>query len=118
MVFAPRVEIGKDGARRYHNVDSGDYWNLRQRTLPLGTTFAPVIVMSDTAPLTQFTGDVQAHGVFMSLANIDKSVREDINNGAWLLIGIIPKSNWDKTLAHMPKMSDAERGSVIATMLN
>jgi hypothetical protein len=30
MAFAPIIEIGKDGVRRYCDVNSADYWNLRQ----------------------------------------------------------------------------------------
>ncbi|KAG9089800.1 hypothetical protein FRC06_001389 [Ceratobasidium sp. 370] len=64
-----------------------------------------------------FTGDVSAHGVYMSLANIDKSVREDISQGAWVLVAIIPKSNWHKTLAAMPKMTN-DRQAALSCMLD
>ncbi|KAG8770674.1 hypothetical protein FRC12_004124 [Ceratobasidium sp. 428] len=30
MVFAPVIEFGLDGIRQYHNVNTADYWNLRQ----------------------------------------------------------------------------------------
>ncbi|QRV93926.1 LON domain serine protease [Ceratobasidium sp. AG-Ba] len=99
MAFAPVVIIDKDGVRRYDNVHTADFWNLRQRALAPGTTYRAVIFMSDATTLSQHTGDVSAHGIYMSLANIDKSVRAEISSGAWLLIGIIPKSNWNKTLA-------------------
>jgi hypothetical protein len=55
--------------------------------------------MSDATQLSRFSGDVQAHGVYMSLTNIDKDVRNKISNGAWLLVALIPKSTWDKTLS-------------------
>ncbi|KAF8593504.1 hypothetical protein BDV93DRAFT_397329, partial [Ceratobasidium sp. AG-I] len=70
-----------------------------QRNLQPGTTLGAGILMSDATVLTQFSGDVQAHGVYMSLGNIDKEVRADISKGAWLLVAIIPKSKWDKSLA-------------------
>ncbi|QRV97702.1 hypothetical protein RhiJN_25721 [Ceratobasidium sp. AG-Ba] len=117
MSFAPKILIGKDGVRRYGNMDTAEFWNLRQRALPLGTTLGAGIMMSDSAQLSQYTGDVSAHGVYASLGNIDKSVREDINEGAWLLVAIIPKSNWDKTLTAMDPMSRKRRASVV-TMLN
>ncbi|QRV79933.1 beige protein [Ceratobasidium sp. AG-Ba] len=117
MVFAPVIKIGKDGVRRFDNVWTGDAWNIRQRALPPGTTRGSIIVMSDATLLTGFSGDVSAHGVYMSLANIDKSVRNEISQGAWVLIGIIPKSNWDKTLAAKPGMTLKQRAAVIA-MLN
>ena len=69
--------------------------------------------MSDATQLSMHLGDVSAHGVYMSLANIDKSIREDISKGAWLLIGIIPKSNWDKTLSAMGNLSKDRRTALI-----
>jgi hypothetical protein len=73
--------------------------------------------MSDATQLSMFTGDVSAHGVYMSLANIDKAVRANISQGAWLLVAIIPKSNWDKTLSAMGKMS-ADRRATLINLLN
>ncbi|KAF8596296.1 hypothetical protein BDV93DRAFT_400424, partial [Ceratobasidium sp. AG-I] len=70
-----------------------------QRNLRPGTTYGAAVLMSDATVLSQFTGDTQAHGVYMSLANIDKDVRASIGNGAWLLVGIIPKSTWSNSLA-------------------
>lgn len=69
--------------------------------------------MSDATQLTMFSGDVTAHGVYMSLGNIDKEVREDISEGAWMLVAYIPKSNWEKTLASMGPLSEAKRSTLI-----
>ncbi|KAG9090882.1 hypothetical protein FS749_000209 [Ceratobasidium sp. UAMH 11750] len=84
-----------------------------QRALKPGTTLGPVIFMSDATQLSMFSGDVSAHGLYMSLANIDQSVRGDISQGAWLLIAIIPKSNWEKTLAQFPNLSQERRRTLI-----
>ncbi|KAG9088843.1 hypothetical protein FS749_001827 [Ceratobasidium sp. UAMH 11750] len=117
MAFAPVVKFGNDGIRRYDNVESADYWNLQQRVLASRTTLGAVILMSDATSLSLFSGDVSAHGVYMSLANIDKSIREDISSGAWLLVAILPKGKWDKTLASMGKMTD-ERRVMLANLLD
>jgi hypothetical protein len=69
--------------------------------------------MSDATQLSMFSGDVSAHGLYMSLGNIDKAVREDISQGAWALAACIPKSNWEKTLATMGPMSDHRRATLI-----
>ncbi|KAG9122175.1 hypothetical protein FRC07_001560 [Ceratobasidium sp. 392] len=74
MTFAPVIEFGLDGIRRYSNLNTGNYWNLRQRLLKPGTTLGTVVVMSDATQLSMFSGDVSAHGVYMSLANIDKAI--------------------------------------------
>ncbi|KAG8707725.1 hypothetical protein FRC09_001650, partial [Ceratobasidium sp. 395] len=113
MVFAPVIEFGLDGIRQYHNVNTADYWNLRQRALQPGTTLGAGIFMTDATQLSMHSGDVSAHGVYMSLANIDKDFREDLNNGAWLLVGIIPKSKWDKTLAALPGLPQDQRTTLV-----
>jgi hypothetical protein len=63
--------------------------------------------MSDATLLSRFTGGVQVHTLYMSLGNIDKAVREDISNGAWMLISYIPKLNFEKTMATMKKLPKA-----------
>ncbi|KAG9092286.1 hypothetical protein FRC06_000164, partial [Ceratobasidium sp. 370] len=113
MAFAPIIEYGPDGVRRYSNVHTADWWNLRQRVLQAGTTLGAVVLMSDATQLSMFSGDVSAHGVYMSLANIDKSVRADLSRNAWLLVGIILKSNWEKTLASLPGLSQERRTSLV-----
>ncbi|KAF8593869.1 hypothetical protein BDV93DRAFT_426036, partial [Ceratobasidium sp. AG-I] len=78
-----------------------------QRDLQPGVTLGAGILMSNATVLSHFSGDVQAHGVYMSLGNIDKDVRANISNGAWVLVAIIPKSKWDKSLSKT--MPDSQR---------
>lgn len=59
--------------------------------LPPGVTRGAAILMSDATILLRFTGGVQVHALYLSLGNIDKSVREDISKGAWMLLAYIPK---------------------------
>jgi hypothetical protein len=73
--------------------------------------------MSDSTILSKYTGGVQAHGLYMSLGNIDKSVREDISQGAWMLVAFIPKSNFEKTRATMGHLSKAEKTN-LSNLLN
>ncbi|KAG9122943.1 hypothetical protein FRC07_000441 [Ceratobasidium sp. 392] len=111
--FASVIEFGPDGICRFHNMNTADYWNLWQRFLPRGTTHGAVIMMSDATQLSQHSGDTSAHGVYMSLANIDKDIREDLSSGAWLLVGMIPKSKWEKTLAALPGLSQDCRVTLV-----
>ncbi|KAG9092719.1 hypothetical protein FRC06_011822 [Ceratobasidium sp. 370] len=99
MAFAPTVVLGKDGVREYTSPHTADYLNKRQRLLQPGTTLLGTILMSDAMQLSRFSGDVQAHAVYMSLTNVDKDIRNQISNGAWLLVRLIPKSTWDKSLS-------------------
>jgi hypothetical protein len=60
---------------------------------------------------------VQVHALYMSLGNIDKEVREDISKGAWMLVAYIPKSNFEKTMASMQNLPQAQR-ALLANLLN
>jgi hypothetical protein len=73
--------------------------------------------MSDATLLSRFTGGVQVHTLYMSLGNIDKSVQEDINQGAWMLLAYIPKSSFEKTLAATKGLSK-EKQSTLVNLLN
>lgn len=69
--------------------------------------------MSDATILSRFTGGVQVHVLYMSLGNIDKSVREDISKGSWMLLAYIPKSNFEKTIAATKNLSKEKQTNLI-----
>jgi hypothetical protein len=69
--------------------------------------------MSDATILSRFSGGVQAHALYMSLGNIHKSIREDINQGAWILITYILKSNFEKTMSQMGHLSKAKKATLV-----
>ncbi|KAG8755610.1 hypothetical protein FRC11_005912 [Ceratobasidium sp. 423] len=83
----------------YGKLCQGDEWHCIQGRLPEGTTHGVAIFMSNATLLSKYTGGVQVHAVYISLGNINKSVWENISQGAWMLVGFIPKSNFEKTLA-------------------
>jgi hypothetical protein len=77
-----------------------------QETLPPGTTYGGMLLASDATQLTTHSGDVAAHTVYMSLANLDKSTRASTSEHAWILVAYIPKSKFQHTMAtleHRPK---------------
>ncbi|KAG9100287.1 hypothetical protein FRC06_004316 [Ceratobasidium sp. 370] len=107
MSFAPEIHYDEDEyARLIDNPWKADAWNERQDSLPPGTTHSEILLASDSTQLSTHSGDVSAHAVYMTLANIDKSTRASIGENAWILIGYIPKSKFKHTLAkleHRPK---------------
>ncbi|KAG9121596.1 hypothetical protein FRC07_002390 [Ceratobasidium sp. 392] len=107
MAFAPEKHFEMDDTTRlYENPWTADYWNDRQKTLPIGTTLGGLIIASDATQLSTHSGDVAAHAVYISLANIDKSVRANTSENAWMLVAYIPKSKYSRTMAeleHRPK---------------
>ncbi|KAG8733029.1 hypothetical protein FRC11_009177 [Ceratobasidium sp. 423] len=115
--FQPVAKFGKDGVREYDEVYTGDDFHTRQRDLQPGVTLGAGIMMSDETHLNTHSGDASAHAVYYSLGNINKAVREDISQGAWALVGIIPKSKWENTFAKMGEMSN-ERKATLTNMFN
>lgn len=77
-----------------------------QKDLPPGTTLGGLYFASDSTVLSMHSGDVAAHAVYMSLANLDKSMRANISENTWVLVAYIPKSKFKHTMAdfeHRPK---------------
>lgn len=62
------------------------------------------------------SGDVAAHGVYMSLANLDKSTRASIRENAWILIGYIPKSKFHFTMAKYADRPKAVRTKLLGVL--
>jgi hypothetical protein len=78
----------------------------QKNTLPPGTTYGGVYLASDSMQLSTHSGDVAAHAVYMTLANLDKSIRASTSKNAWVLVAYIPKSKFQHTMAaleHRPK---------------
>ncbi|KAG9087059.1 hypothetical protein FRC07_012922, partial [Ceratobasidium sp. 392] len=89
LVFVPqRVEIG--GSRKIDEMWTGDWWMRIQEKLPPGSTVVPLILSSDSTQLTNFSGGKSAWPVYITLGNIPKSVRAQINSYSSLLLAYLP----------------------------
>jgi hypothetical protein len=73
--------------------------------------------MSNATLLSQYTGRVQVHALYMSLGNLDKEVCNDISKSAWMLVAYRPKSNFEKTMASMQHLLQAQR-ALLMNLLN
>lgn len=71
-----------------------------------------VLLGSDVTHLTHYAGDVKVHGVYVSLGNIHKDVRNQTSRRAWMLIAYIPISKWPTTLGKMEFRSKQHRSSL------
>lgn len=58
-----------------------------------------VMLGSDVTHLTHYSGDVKVHGVYVSLGNIHKDVRNHTSRRAWMLVAYIPICKWETTMA-------------------
>ncbi|KEP47678.1 hypothetical protein V565_147660, partial [Rhizoctonia solani 123E] len=108
MTYSPEVHHDSDDkTRRYGNVWTGKRWNRLQGTVPPGTTIGGVMIASDSTQLSTHSGNVSAHAVYVTLANIDKSMRNQTSQDAWALVAYIPISKFPATmLKHEEKSKD------------
>ncbi|KAG8718406.1 hypothetical protein FRC09_012715 [Ceratobasidium sp. 395] len=107
MAFSPEKHYDADSMDQlFENPWTADDWGEQQESLPEGTTSGGLYFASDSTILSTHSGDVAVHAVYMTLANIDGSVRASTSEDAWVLVAYIPKSKFEKAMSafrHRPK---------------
>ncbi|KAI6025636.1 hypothetical protein F5J12DRAFT_716123, partial [Pisolithus orientalis] len=61
-----------------------------QDQLPDVTTIMPIMLASDKAPVTQMTGNIEMHPLFLTIANINSEVHMKVTLHTWAYIAYIP----------------------------
>lgn len=62
------------------------------------------------------SGDVAAHAVYMSLANLDMETRASTSGGAWILVAYIPKSKFEHAMSAMQDRPKAVRTQLLGVL--
>ncbi|KAI6104851.1 hypothetical protein EDD16DRAFT_1736785 [Pisolithus croceorrhizus] len=89
MEYDP-YEVYEGTEREYGEWMSGDEVHRIQDQLPAGATIVPIILALDKAPVTQMTGDIEMHPLFLTIANINSKVRMKATSHAWACIAYTP----------------------------
>lgn len=86
--------------RQYSEMHTGDWWWDLQTKIVAGSveddrpgvpgaTIIPIICSSDETHLTSFSGDKKAWPVYMTLGNFYTSPRQQTNNNAYMVVGVL-----------------------------
>jgi hypothetical protein len=90
MVYGPVRVTDSAGDRVYSEMNTGDWWWETQDNLPHGATIIPLVVSSDETMLTDHSGDQKAWPMYLSIGNIDSTVRSRPNMLAQVLLALLP----------------------------
>ncbi|KIK97443.1 hypothetical protein PAXRUDRAFT_136264, partial [Paxillus rubicundulus Ve08.2h10] len=89
MSYDPhKVFAGTD--REYGEWMSSERAYKIQDQLPTGAMIVPIILASDKTPVTQQTGNLEMHPLFLTLGNIQSDVRMKVTTHAWSCIAYMP----------------------------
>ncbi|KAG8824504.1 hypothetical protein FRC17_009084 [Serendipita sp. 399] len=92
VTFAPERHWKNkaEGTRVYSEIFTGEWAWKTQATLKPGSTLLAVLLGSDKAHLTEYSGDKSAWPLYLSLGNIHSSVRNKPTMQCWILLAYIP----------------------------
>ncbi|KAF8593456.1 hypothetical protein BDV93DRAFT_482428 [Ceratobasidium sp. AG-I] len=98
MRYAPvRIWTTQERTSRvYSNPWTGDWWWRMQICLPdKMATIIPIFIASDRTQLSIMSGGQQAYPVYVTIGNIDKSVRRKSTRKATALLAYLPVDDFD-----------------------
>jgi hypothetical protein len=90
MVYGPVRVTDSAGDRVFSEMNTGNWWWETQDRLPHGATIVPLIVSSDETMLTDHSGDQKAWPMYLSIGNIEFTVRGRPNMLAQILVALLP----------------------------
>ncbi|KAG9080792.1 hypothetical protein FRC06_006159, partial [Ceratobasidium sp. 370] len=99
MHFAPerRFKTADRRNRVYGNPWTASWWWRTQMRIPdKSATIIPLIIASDRTRLSMMSGGQEAYPVYVSMCNIDKTIRRKTSSGAMALLAYLPVDDYDE----------------------
>ncbi|KAI5777561.1 hypothetical protein EDC01DRAFT_778765 [Geopyxis carbonaria] len=90
LQYAPYTQVNSDGERQFNEMNTGDWWHDTQKKRPRQATLVPLIFSSDETHLTNFSGGKKAWPVYMTIGNLDATVRSRWYWRAQVLVALLP----------------------------
>jgi hypothetical protein len=88
--FEPVHLADSEGRRIYSKMNMGDWWWDTQDPLPARATVVPVICAFDKTHLINFSGDQHAWPMYVTIGNIQNTIRCTPTMRPWILLRVIP----------------------------
>ena len=89
MVYAPVQVFTPNNDRVYSDMYTGDWWWNMQEQLPDGATVVPLLLATDKTVLTQHHGDLSLWPVYLTIGNLDRTVRRSQKRPGIILLGLL-----------------------------
>ena len=90
LVYAPVQVFNPNNVRVYSDMHTGDWWWNIQEQLPDGATVVPLLLATDKTVLTQHHGDLLLWPVYLTIGNLDRTVRRSQKRPGVILLGLLP----------------------------
>ncbi|KAG9089327.1 hypothetical protein FRC06_001596 [Ceratobasidium sp. 370] len=112
IIFSPKVIFaGDDEIQVYGEMPTGHCWHqiLHDAGQNPDAALGGVLFGSDKTHLTDYSGDVKVHALYVSLSNITKDGHAQTSKRAWMLIAYIPICKWENTVEQTNPKSKAHK---------
>ena len=89
--------INKKGERVYSEIYNSKHFAHCQDLIGNDGKVLSVILASDKTALSTLSGDASAWPLYLSIGNIDKSIRQNTSTESLILIGLLPNLKGTKS---------------------